>query len=84
MAGSAQQEQECYRTLQRRADRICSLIVASDYPAIDLIIEIRNLREFAEEHFPGRGGLFEMIYGSRFRRLWRQFRPDEPDDLSGW
>ena len=84
MAGAAQKEEQRYRTLQRRADRICSLIVASDYPAIDLVIEIGKLRDSAERHFPGREKLFEMVYGSRFRRLWRQFRPEAGAELSGW
>ncbi|NLW49586.1 MAG: hypothetical protein GXY85_01910 [Candidatus Brocadiaceae bacterium] len=70
------ESEESYRALQRRADRICSLIVASDYPAIDVVIEIRKLREFVERNFPGRERLFDVIYRSRFRRLWSQFRSD--------
>jgi len=72
-AGAAGEEAR-YRELQRRADRICSLIVASDLPGVDVAIQVRNLREYAERFFPGRSGLFERIYGSRFRRLWQQFR----------
>jgi hypothetical protein len=83
MADTAQDEQQAYRTMQREADRICSLIVASDYPAIDVVIEAGKLREFAEQHFAGCAELFEMVYGSRFRRLWRQFRPGESADLLG-
>jgi hypothetical protein len=83
MAESADEEAS-YRQLQRRADRICSLIVASDYPAIDVIIEIRKLREFAERRFPGKVGLFERIYESRFRRLWQQFRPEAAGELPEW
>ena len=67
-------ERAC-RRLKSEADRICSLIVASDYPAIDVAIGIRRLREFAQEEFPDRTGLFAMVYESRFRRLWEQFRP---------
>lgn len=84
MASPTAQEQEAgYRRLQREADRICFLIVASDYPAVDIAIEIRKLREYALEEFPGRGRLFRMIYESRFRRLWRQFRPGA-EDLDVW
>ncbi|MEN8007809.1 MAG: hypothetical protein ABFS42_12390 [Candidatus Krumholzibacteriota bacterium] len=60
--------------LQRRADRICSLIVASDYPDIDIDIEIHNLRQWCEKHIPARRDLFEIIYVNRFRRLRDQFR----------
>ena len=67
-------EDDAAAQLQRAADRICSLIVASDYPAVDIAIEVRRLREFVEVHLPGREGLFDLVYGGRFRRLWQQFR----------
>jgi hypothetical protein len=79
MARGAEEEEARYRDLQRRADGIGSLIVASDYPAIDVAIEVRKLREFAEEHFPDCEDLFRRIYESRFRRLWEQFRPADED-----
>jgi hypothetical protein len=63
------------RTLQRRADRICSLIVASDYPEVDIDIEILSLRRWCEENLPDRRDLFELVYAGRFRRLREQFRP---------
>jgi len=81
MTGADQQEAH-YRQMQHRADRICSLIVASDYPAVDIAIEIRRLSDFAERHFPGRVELFQRIYESRFRRLWSQFRAAEPEGLA--
>ena len=81
MTRRAEDEEECCRDLQRRADRVSSLIVASDYPAVDVAIEIRKLKEFAEEHFPDRRELFRRVYESRFRRLWQQFRPAAGKDL---
>ncbi len=81
---SDQMVEDLYRELQRRADRIGSLIVATDYPAIDVVIEIGKLREFAREHFPDRMGLFGMVYEARFRRLWEQFRADEGEALPDW
>jgi len=78
------ENEERYRELQRRADRICSLIVGGDYPAIDVVIEITKLRDFAFEHFPGRAGLFEQVYESRFKRLWEQFRYDSDGKLPEW
>ncbi len=60
--------------LKRKADRICSLIVASDYPDIDIDMEIRNLRDWCAKHLPECGDLFELIYVNRFRRLRDQFR----------
>ena len=81
MGAETSVEERHYRELQRRADRISSLIVASDYPAIDLAIEIRALREFAAERFPGSGRLFRMVYEGRFLRLWEQFRSEEAGGL---
>jgi len=60
--------------LKRKADRICSLIVASDYPDVDIDIEIRNLRGWCAKHLPECGDLFELVYMNRFRRLREQFR----------
>jgi hypothetical protein len=60
--------------LRRRADRISSLIVSSDYPEIDIQIEIAGLRRWCREHIPDRVELFDRVYGSRFRRLMTQFR----------
>ncbi len=67
-------EEEAYRMLQRRADRIAFLIVATDYPRVDIEIETRNLRRLCDRLFPGKGELFRMVYEARFRRLWQQFR----------
>jgi len=60
--------------LKRQADRISSLIVASDYPDVDIDIEIRNLRKWCQRHIPERMDLFEIIYVNRFQRLREQFR----------
>ncbi len=62
------------REFQRMADRVCMLIVASDYPQIDIEIEKAKVRNRCEELYPDRMDLYEMIYESRFDRLWYQFR----------
>jgi hypothetical protein len=84
MSENSRDSEEAYRQLQRRADQICGLVIATDYPAIDVVIQIRKLKEYAEEEFPGKGGLFQRIYESRFRRLWEQFRADEAGALPEW
>jgi len=63
--------------LQRMADRISFMIVATDYPLIDITIERSKLRDMAAEMFPGRDDLFDMIYEARFDRLIEQFRGAE-------
>ena len=58
------------------ADRVCVLILSSDLPAIDIEIEKNKVRQFCIELFPGREQLYDMIYESRFQRLWEQFREE--------
>jgi hypothetical protein len=61
------------RQLARGAERICSMILDGEMPAIDVDIAIGNLRDEAETLFPGSEDLFAMIYESRFARLREQF-----------
>ncbi len=65
------------REVQRMADRVCTLILSSNLPAIDIEIEKNKVRERCLELYPGREQLYEMIYESRFQRLWDQFRGEE-------
>jgi hypothetical protein len=60
--------------IRRRADRISALILHGDLPRVDIEIEIRNFRTFVVEALPGKEQLFDMVYLSRFRRLWSQWR----------
>jgi len=62
------------REFQAKADEISRLILNTDLPWVDIAIRIEQLRWEAERLFPGKEKLFEMIYVSRFRRLWSQWR----------
>ena len=68
-------EDEKVREISYMSDRISSLIVSSDYPMIDIEIEKQKLQERIAELFPDKTGLYELIYGPRFRRLEGPFRP---------
>jgi hypothetical protein len=68
------EENEKLAAFQRKADRIAFLIVASDYERIDVEIEKAELRQECARLFPGKLELYDMIYESRFQRLWEQFR----------
>lgn len=68
---------EPMREVQRMADRVSMLILSSDLPAIDIEIEKNKVRERCLELYPDREELYEMIYESRFQRLWDQFRSEE-------
>ena len=65
---------ERMRDFQRMADWVCVLILSSDLPAIDIEIEKNKVRERCLELYPDREELYEMVYESRFQRLWDQFR----------
>jgi len=65
---------EKMKELSRMADKVCRLILNSDYPDVDIAIARSRLRERCEELFPDRMDLFDLIYESRFDRLWSQFR----------
>jgi len=69
--------EQVYRDLQRRTDRICSLILISDYPDVDIVVERSLLRGEIADHYPESLDLYDQIYESRFDRLWEQFRDAE-------
>jgi hypothetical protein len=48
----------------------------SDLPAIDIQIEKNKVRERCLELYPDKEQLYDMIYESRFQRLWEQFRAE--------
>ncbi len=76
-----QRKRERLRALQRMADHVCSLILISDYPEIDIEIEKSKVRERCEAWYPDSMVIYEMIYESRFNRLREQFRyPGEQDE----
>ena len=65
------------REVQRMASWVCVLILDTDLPAIDIEIEKNKVRERCLELYPDREDLYDMIYESRFQRLWDQFRERE-------
>jgi hypothetical protein len=70
----AEKEEEKVQLLSREAEKIVSLILHTDYAKVDIEIEKENLRKLCEKLFPAKGRLYDMIYASRFDRLWKQFR----------
>lgn len=60
--------------LNRESNRICNLILYSELEWIDIEIAINRLRETCREQAPDKLDLFEVIYTSRFQRLWMQWR----------
>ena len=67
-------EDDAVRALQQQANRICEMIVSGDVPQIDIEIQQTALREAVARAFPEKQALYQLLYESRFRRLWQQFR----------
>lgn len=68
------EEERAVEELKHAAERICTLILTDDYPDIDIEIEKANLKRHVRATFPDKVRVYEMIYESRFRRLWEQWR----------
>jgi len=64
--------------LAREADRIVNLILHSDLPRVDVEIEIENFREACLRRYPDGEALFDMVYASRFERIWEQWGDERP------
>jgi hypothetical protein len=62
--------------LRHGAERIYNLILHTDLDWIDIQIRINDLREQCAEQEPDKLQLFDALYGSRFTRLWEQWRLD--------
>ncbi len=67
-------EEEKVLEIKRLADRIAFLIISTDYPEIDILIEKEKFKARIEELFPDRLYLYDLIYEPRFQRLFEQFR----------
>jgi hypothetical protein len=62
------------RKFQRDVERICFLILATDCPEEQIAAQRLALRTDVARYFPEKMALYDLIYESRFRRLWNQFR----------
>jgi hypothetical protein len=62
------------RLLQRKADRVASMILTSSYSDLDCALAERELRMECLSLCPDHMELYDLIYTSRFRRLREQFR----------
>ena len=65
----AREELQRYQRIQRMCDGICLLLVSGKVPYERIEPLIQRARSYCEEFFPGKGWLFDMIYGTRFERI---------------
>ena len=67
-------EDDAVRAVQRQADHICAMIATGDISQLDIEIQQGKLRDMIARLFPEKDALYHLIYETRFRRLWQQFR----------
>ena len=70
--GYAEEDAACH--LQRKADKVASMIVTSTYSDLECALAERELRMEFLTSLPDSMHLFDLIYVSRFQRLRDQFR----------
>lgn len=68
------EEEAKIREISRMAQEVSFLIVATDFPRVDIDIKRAELKARCRVLFPDKMHVYEMVYGSRFDRLWQQFR----------
>jgi len=61
--------------LARLSDAVCARILDSSCSEAEIEAAIEAMREELCRRYPHREAFFELLYGSRFRRLREQFRP---------
>ena len=66
-------ENENYRKMQRMVDYLCRKIENRSIDARTIDKAAQRIRSVAEENFPDKMELFDMIYVSRFNRLREQY-----------
>jgi hypothetical protein len=78
------ESRESIDALAREAERIVTLILHTNMPRVDIDIQIENFREECLREYPDSDLLFEMVYASRFRRIWEQWYEERPgmDDIT--
>jgi nucleoside-triphosphatase len=67
-------EDDSIQRLERHADRICEMIISSEAAPLDIEIQQTRLHEAVAQRFPDQPARYALVYDSRFRRLWQQFR----------
>ncbi len=70
-----------WQDLEQQARHICELIVVRETYLIDIEIKQAALKNALSQLFPNDPGLYLVLYETRFRRLWQQFRHTETDKL---
>ncbi len=68
------EEDEKVTEIKILSDKISHLILNTDLKDVDINIEKEKLKNLIVTNFPDKTYLYELLYESRFKRLWEQFR----------
>ena len=63
------EEDRKIRYLRRMVDFTIVLISTSDMPREDASRHVAAVKDFAAKLFPGKGHVFDLVYGPRLKRL---------------
>lgn len=64
-------EDKKLRLLRRMVDLTMSIIIETDMTLEEASRHAAGVRELALRLFPGKGDVFDLVYGPRFKRLLR-------------
>lgn len=67
-------EDQRIQEIQRSADRICQMILNPSFTKVDIELAKAKLYSLCLDLFPDKIWLYDLIFESRFKRLWEQFR----------
>ena len=73
------EERKNAKEIQRDAQLICQMILDEGRQAVDIEIAKAKLEEKVKRFFPDKMETYRMIYESRFKRLWDQFRSESSE-----
>jgi len=79
--GEVELEEFKLKELKQRADALCEEIKAG-IGLQEFLEKEKTVREFARRLYPEKAELYDLIYRSRFKRIWKQFRNREVEFVS--
>jgi len=68
--------------LKQKTDRLAELIKAG-ISQQDFFAKEKQIKQFCIRRYPDKAELYDLIYRSRFKRIWQQFRQIEIEFQNG-
>lgn len=74
--GELELEEFKIKELQKKVNQLCVLI-KTGIELEGFFAKEKELKNFALRYFPEKEELYDLLYRSRFKRIWSQFRGQE-------